>query len=392
MSKADALFIVLQWIHWRMASSLMLLTYPYRPDPRVFREARALLRHGIKVNLIAWDREGRLPKKAEEDGVNVIRLGPRCPYRSAGKVLARLPTFWLRALNASRKIKFDLVHCHDFDTIPVGMLIAKLNGKPLLYDAHELYSEMIRKDVGGIADSVWRMESSCSRKVDEIVTVNETLAEKLSTGRRTRARIVSNSPDTGALDGHEPAQIRERYGLRGFVASYLGSLEPGRFLEELMACMEPTGKVSMAIAGSGTLKPVIERASRSNPAVKLLPTVDTDEALRITWASDIVIAMLDPSNPNYKVSTPVKILDAMACGRPVITSKGLDFAKTVEKVGCGFVIPYEKEDFKKTLQIALAEPKLLAEMGRRGREHFEKELSWERSKDELLKAYKALTG
>jgi glycosyltransferase involved in cell wall biosynthesis len=375
-----------------MPSSLMLLTYPYRPDPRVFREARALVRHGAKVRLIAWDREGDLPKHADENGVEVIRVGPKCPYRSAGKVISRLPRFWFKALRASRKLDFDIIHCHDFDTLPLGLLISKLRRTPVLYDAHELYSEMVRKDVGSVSDLVWRAESCLAKKPEELVTVNEKLAEKLSEGRKTKARIVTNSPDTGILEGLDAQQIRERHNLRGFVVSYLGSMEPGRFVEELVASVEPSDKVTLAMGGNGTLRPVAEKASLHNSAIRFLGTLDTDEALRVTWASDIVVAMLDPTNPNYRASTPVKVLDAMACGRPVVTSQGLDISKKVEEIGCGFVIPYDRAAFRETLLKATASPKLLETMGRKGLEYYEKELSWERSRDELLKAYKALVG
>jgi len=370
----------------------MLLTYPYRPDPRVFREARALVRHGIKVHLIAWDREGHRPKRADENGVDVIRLGPRCPYRSAGKVISRLPRFWFRALRASRKLQFDVVHCHDFDTLPLGIMMSKLRGVPVLYDAHELYSEMVRKDVGAVSNLIWRAESCIAKMPEELVTVNEKLAERLSEGRKTKVRIVTNSPDTGILEGLDAQQIRERHNLRGFVVSYLGSMEPGRFVEELVAAVGPSDKITLALGGDGTLRPVAEKASLHNSAIKFLGTLDTDEALRVTWASDLVVAMLDPSNPNYRASTPVKILDAMACGKPVVTSQGLDISKKVEEVGCGFVIPYDGKAFRETVLKAASSPKMLEQMGRKGLEYYEKELSWERSRDELLKAYKALVG
>lgn len=373
-----------------MPSSLMLLTYPYRPDPRVFREARALVRHGIKVRLIAWDREGHLPERADENGIEVIRVGPRCAYRSAGKVISRLPRFWLRALRASKRLDFDIVHCHDFDTLPLGLLISRLRRVPAIYDAHEIYSEMVRKDVGAVSDLIWRAERCMARRPEELVTVNEKLAERLSAGRKTRPRIVTNSPDTGILEGLDARQIRERHNLRGFVVSYLGSMEPGRFVEELLAAVEPTDKITLAIGGNGTLRPLAEKASLHNPAIRFLGTIDTDEALRVTWASDLVVAMLDPANPNYRASTPVKVLDAMACGRAVVTSQGLDISGKIEEVGCGFVIPYDKAAFRETLLKASASPEALETMGRKGREYYEKELSWERSCDELLDAYRKL--
>ena len=140
------------------------------------------------------------------------------------------------------------------------------------------------------------------------------------------------------------------------------------------------------------MRPVAEKASLGNPSVKFLGTVDTDEALRVTWASDLIVTMLDPTNPNYRVSTPVKVLDAMACGRPMVISEGLDISSKVTETGCGFVIPYDREAFKATIAKALTSDDLLREMGRKGKEYFDKQWSWERSEIELLKAYQALLG
>jgi len=373
-----------------MAKSLMLLSNPYRPDPRVLREARALTRAGHEVSLMAWDREGGHARTSDENGVSVIRLGPRCQFRDPVQVLIRLPWFWLHALRGARKGQFDIVHAHDFDTLPVGMLLARLGGKPVLYDAHELYSKMIGSEVGGLSKLIWLAERCFARHADGVVTVNASMAKVLSRGRRNRARVVTNSPDPSVLEGCDRKAVREKHGLRGFVLSYLGSLEPGRFVEELVGAFPPGGGVTVAIGGNGTLMPLAERASLHNPSVRFVGTVDTDEALRITWASDLVVSMLDPANPNYRVSTPVKVLDAMASSRPVVISEGLDMAETVRRAGCGFVIPYDREAFRQAVEKASQSPSLLAEMGEKGRAYFDRELSWTRSRDELLAAYRAL--
>ena len=375
-----------------MPSTLMLLTNPFRPDPRVLREARPLMKHGLKVQLIAWDRDGALPKRATEHGIEVLRLGPKCPYRSAGKLLSRLPRFWFRALNTSRRLEFGLVHCHDFDTLPIGLVIGRLRGKPVLYDAHEIYSNMVRKDIGGFSRIVWWFERMLSRRADEIITINDTLAKSLSASRKSLPKIVMNSPDTSVLEGANATEIRARYDLKGFVVSYLGSLEPGRFIQEMVSSIEPSGKITLVIGGAGTMRPVAEKASLGNSSVKFLGTVDTDDALRVTWASDLVVVMLDPTNPNYRISTPIKVLEAMACERPMVISEGLDISSKITETGCGFVIPYDREAFKATIAKALTSHDRLREMGRKGKAYFDKQWSWERSEVELLKAYQALLG
>lgn len=370
----------------------MLLSNPFRPDPRVLIEGRALTASGVKVHLISWDREGGRPKRTEEEGLKVIRLGPLTPTRSPVKILRRLPVFWLKALNARKSVSFDLVHAHDFDTLPLGLMIARLARKPLLYDAHELYAKMIEGEVGPLSRLVWWWERRCAKSADAVITVSDALANELSKGRKDRARVVSTSQDPSILKGLDGGEIRRRYGLKGFVVSYLGSLEPGRFVEELASSFGPDDGVTVVVGGTGTMGTRIERIASENPALKYIGVVDTDEALRITYASDLVVAMMDPSNPNNVVGTPGKIINSMACGRPLITTRGLQIAEKIDKAGAGIVVPYEKAAFRDAVMKATKDARNLAGMGRKGRDLYDREYSWEMSRNELLKAYQALLG
>ncbi len=371
---------------------MMLLTNPHRTDPRVLRETRALVAAGHAVTVIAWDRDAGADSEAEEHGARVIRLGPAAPYRSPAKVFAGLMGFWAKAFSASRRLDFDCVHCHDFDTLPLGKVIARLRGKPVLYDAHEVYSYMIKKDVGRAAMALWPIEKCLSSRADEVVTMNEIMVETLSKGRDKPARLVRNSPDLSPLEGESVQEIRRRYGLEGFVISYLGSLEPGRGVEHLSTMFSPEDGVTVVIGGGGTLRPFVEGKAAQNPCIRFIGQVEMDEALKITYASDLVPAAQDPTNLNYVMGTPIKVLEAMACGRPVITSRGIGISKVVEEAGCGFVVDYGPEELRETVVSASKSPEKLAEMGRLGVRYFERHLSWERSKEELLETYRALTG
>jgi glycosyltransferase involved in cell wall biosynthesis len=373
-----------------MPSTLMLLSNPHRPDPRVLLEARALRGAGYGVNIIAWDREASRAPEEDDEGIHVVRLGPKCPSRSAGNILTRLPRFWMKALRASNVIGFDVVHAHDFDTLPLGMAISKLSGKPLLYDAHELYAKMIENEVGPLSKIVWMWERRCARKAEAVITVSNALASELSVGRKHKATVVATSQDPSVIDGADVREIREMYGLKGFVVSYLGSLEPGRFVEEFINSFKPQDKITLLIGGSGTLEPLVAKEARNNQALKFIGTVGADEALKLTWASDLVVAMMDPSNPNNVIGTPGKIINALAVDRPIVTTKGLDIAKKVEDAGCGIAIPYSGTAFVEAVLKAAADTRTLMDMGRKGRDLYDKEYSWTRSKDELLKVYQSL--
>jgi glycosyltransferase involved in cell wall biosynthesis len=204
------------------------------------------------------------------------------------------------------------------------------------------------------------------------------------------ATVVATSQDPSVIDGADVREIREKYGLKGFVVSYLGSLEPGRFVEEFITSFKPEDNITLLIGGSGTLEPLVAKEARNNQALKFIGTVGADDALKLTWASDLVLAMMDPSNPNNVIGTPGKIINALAVGRPMVTTKGLNIAKKVEDAGCGVVIPYSRSAFVEAVLKVAADPRTLTSMGRKGRELYDKEYSWTLSKGELLKVYQAL--
>jgi hypothetical protein len=196
-----------------MPSTLMLLSNPYRPDPRVLAEARALMSAGYEVTLLAWDREQTRPSRSEEGGVHVLRMGPKCPDRSASKMLTRLPRFWYRAANASKGIKFDVVHSHDYDTLPLGRAISAMSGKPLLYDAHELYAKMVMNEVGPSWKLIWWLERWCARRADLTITVSDAPAAELPPSRSGKALVVSTTQDPSLIAGASAADTRKKYGL-----------------------------------------------------------------------------------------------------------------------------------------------------------------------------------
>ncbi len=375
-----------------MASTLMLLANPYRPDPRVRIEAKTLTAAGYRVQILAWSRDTGKAETIEEEGVEIIRTGPVCPFRSAGRMVSSLPRYWMAALRASRSMQFDLIHSHDLDTLPLGLCISRLTGKPLIYDGHELYSAMVKDDVGPMYRPLSILERLLVVRADSVVTVSETLADILSRGRSDKARIVRTSPDVTPASAEEIASIRAKYGIGGFVLGYLGSLEPGRFVEELIGAFDPEDGVTVLIAGSGSLQEKVKDAAAHKSNVIYVGSISAEEALRLTAASDLVTAMMDPGNPNNVIGTPGKILNSMALGKPVVTNEGLEIAKLVESAGCGIIVQYNRDDFRQSILKSMKNLAQLKDKGEKGKIHFDKHLSWSKSRDELLAAYRFMLG
>ena len=127
-----------------MTHIVMLLSNAFRPDPRVEREAHALVNHGHRVTIICWDRQAELPPRENYNGTEIIRVHSiRSAYGSGWRQLFYLPRFWRVASQLAWEFRPGIVHCHDLDTLYAGRQIKKQLKCPLIYDAHEHYPALM---------------------------------------------------------------------------------------------------------------------------------------------------------------------------------------------------------------------------------------------------------
>jgi len=109
----------------------MVVSNPCDPDPRVEKEALALASAGYTVTIHAFDREGNRPKEELLNGIRILRyrvgVTPRgAPNLFTGlKVLRGLQRFRRKVAETLESEKVDIVHCHDADTLWVGLRVKK---------------------------------------------------------------------------------------------------------------------------------------------------------------------------------------------------------------------------------------------------------------------------
>src|ERR1700729_1228732 len=126
---------------------LMLLTNAYDPDPRVRQEALSLIGMGCRVQLLAWDRDRKAPASESMEGVEVRRVFLASAHGRGNTQIFFYAWLYLKMLWLGWRTSFDAVHCHDLDTLPLGFLLGKSKGKPIVYDAHESFADMLEGNV-----------------------------------------------------------------------------------------------------------------------------------------------------------------------------------------------------------------------------------------------------
>ena len=77
----------------------MILSNPFRPDPRVDQEAKTLSAQGHQVTVICWDRHGELARQETRDGFGIVRIqNVNAGYGTGWRLAPQIPRFWRQAV------------------------------------------------------------------------------------------------------------------------------------------------------------------------------------------------------------------------------------------------------------------------------------------------------
>jgi glycosyltransferase involved in cell wall biosynthesis len=337
---------------------LMLLGNGYEPDARVRAEALAMTRAGLGVSILAWDRDGVLPGKETMEGVAVERVGPRSTHGRGRGQSTYLVGFWARALARLSRRSFDLIWCHDLDTLPAGVLLGGARGCPVVFDAHESYPDMVAASVGSrmVAGLRW-LERHLARRVAAVVTVGERLSAKFRQMGARRTVIAGNWKDPAEYRSTASgrAAVRARFGIPrdAWLVTCVGFLAAERKVEELIAAVRGLDDVYLLIGGRGPLVDACAAVAAEGGRVRFAGWVPPAEVPAVTSAGDAVYYGFDPSNGNARFSAPNKLFEALAAGVPVVTGPFGEIEVIVRACRCGVVVPdYRPESIREGLRRA----------------------------------------
>jgi glycosyltransferase involved in cell wall biosynthesis len=328
----------------RSKTILMLLTNAYDPDPRVRQEALTLVAMGCSVRLLAWDRDLKSPAAETMEGVEVdrVRLASR-HGRGTSQIFFYL-ALYLRLLWRGWRTRFDVVHCHDLDTLPLGFVLGKLKQKPVVYDSHESFMDMLEGSVHpAVRAAILRLENYLIRRVDVLITVGEKLRRAFEARGARRTAVVGNWK---ALEDYERtdeqnAAVRKRLGVPqgAILISCITQLLKNRMIEELVEAAADFPNVYILLAGKGALETQVRQWAAENPRVLFPGFVHASEVPAYTCASDVIYCGFDPENPNAAYAAPNKLFEALAAGRPLISPDVGEIGDIIRRGNCGVVTP-----------------------------------------------------
>lgn len=338
----------------------MFLYKPLRHDSRVLQEARTLGGAGYEVLVVA---SHMAPTTAESSGrvrVLTVNRGPRSgwllwgiiertrakvgrtssrPQRAVGQVaiLAALATYgslawWrylLRALRAAASERADLYVAHDLETLPVAVAAKMMSGGQLLYDSHELYTELPRVRRAPLSRRRWSaIERALIGRADRVMTVSETLARLLHDRYGIALPcVLLNVPHEEPITDATAPDLRAELGIshRIPIILHLGYLQPDRGLEQLISTMPSCPETILVLMGEGqmsyvsSLKELVQRLQLSS-RVRFVPLVAPEHVIANSKSADVGVVLAQPASLSYYGSLPNKLFQYLAAGLPVVAS------------------------------------------------------------------------
>lgn len=373
-------------------SILMLLTNVYDPDPRVRQEALALIGMGCHIKILAWDRDLKAPAIETMEGVGVERVFVSSTHGRGATQLFFYGWLYLKMLWRGLRTPFDAVHCHDLDTLPLGFVMGKLKRKPIVYDAHESFPDMLEGSVHPrIRHALTLLENFFIRRIDLLITVGEKLRQYFAARGARRSVVVGNWKrlEDFARSGQQNAEVRRRLGIPegALLVVCVTQLLKDRKIEELFQAAADCPNVYVLVGGKGVLQDMVEHAAQSNPRIRFVGFVSGKQIADYTCAGDVVYYGFDPQNPNARFSAPNKLHEALAAGRPLITGDFGEIADVVREARCGLVLPeYNAGEIRKAFDV-MADADARSTMAENAKRFGATSFNWEKGEETLHREY-----
>jgi glycogen synthase len=316
---------------------LFALVGDVRLSSRALRQLRWLSDDGLTVEVLTFGppAAGEL---APGVGLSVLRRP-----RGGG------PAFFWRAHRlfaaAARQRPARVFHASDLYTLPALSVAAERHGGRLLYDSRELFPFVDATAGRPWTQKAWSaLERRYVRRAHAVITVNESIAERLAaTYGIERPVVVHNVPSGVAAGG--AAALREAPAPAGDrpVVLYQGLFREGRGLRHLITAMTEVPDAQLLLVGDGPLRAELEALARSllGSRARLLPFTPPDELRALTATADVGVCLLEPITESVRLALPNKLFEYLAAGVPVVVSDLPEMAAVVRRFDVGLVIPHD---------------------------------------------------
>lgn len=300
-----------------------------------------------------------------------------------------------RAVALGRRERTDVVYFRSgFNILP--LFLKRTLGARVVLEVNADGLEFLRQEgAHPLARWLHRLAEGVNvRGSDRIVAITPGLKQMLVTRYGippAKVSVIPSGTDPDHFAPQEAARARQRIGLDpdrpviGFVGLFYRHQGVATLLEALARLRPGFPKLAGLIVGDGVMRQAWEaQAHRLGiaDAARFPGQVPYSEVPTYLNAMDVVVA---PFTADRGETSPFKVLDAMACGRPVVASAIPSLRPLAEASGAlTLVAPDDPDGLAAALESLLADPARRQAIGSRARAFVVAHHAWGRIAEGLL--------
>ncbi|MGC9151483.1 MAG: glycosyltransferase [Microbacter sp.] len=329
-------------------TAIVCVTNDLTTDQRVHKTCLTLQKHGYRV--IEY---GRLLPKSIPITRSYLTVRKKLWFRDGPSFYAE---YNIRLFFYLLFRKVDLIVSNDVDTLPAAFLAALLRRKDLLFDAHELFSEVPELVKRPFVKKFWqKIEDWILPHVHKSITVCQSIADHYCNKYHIDMKVVRNVPlyKKPLLTNRLSANDRK-------IILYQGSLNVGRGLEWVFEAMPMIDQAQLVIIGDGYKRKELKTLASQlhiEDKVQFLGAIRGEQLHEYTAGANIGLCLLEKMGLNYYYALPNRIFDYIQAGIPVLATRFPEIANIVDTFHTGVLIDhYEPEFLAETINQMLAHP------------------------------------
>ncbi|WP_294201215.1 glycosyltransferase [uncultured Chryseobacterium sp.] len=344
-------------------------------DQRIEKVCRTLHEKGYEIELIGnnWNGAEKMTRPYSFSRISLVSKSLKTAYFEFN---------WKLYQELKKRVDLDtILHANDLDALLPNYILAKKLNIPLIFDSHEIFSEMPAIQ-GKMSQKLWRyLEKKLVPDQQFMITASKGYAYWFKKKYGVDPVVVQNAPRKLNFNQKIPDNHPK-------IVLYQGAINPFRGIDKAILAMKHLDHVIFKIAGDGPKKKEYENLvlkENLQHKVEFLGKLLPEDLQKVTLTADCGMSIEENGGESYYYSLPNKVLDSIQARVPVILSNLPEMQNIKRQFDIGEIIAsHEPMDIAKAIQAVL----------NRGRESYLHELEkaaailcWENEEVKLLNVF-----
>ena len=327
-----------------MNKNLHISLTQFLNESRVLKETQTLVESGFvnEVFVTALWEEG-LEEHVKIDNNRTLWRVPLKSRNWSKSLLFQLFKYIEYAIKVgkyAKKNKITIVTIHGLGLLPLGFLIKLTCGAKLVYDCHELETEMFGLHGMRKRAAKW-IERLFISTVDLVIVVSQSINDwYVDAYNLENICTVLNCPHKVILKRTDRLQTELGIPMDKKIVLYQGGLQEGRGIEELLSVFSRWNDELhvLVFMGYGGLELKVKEAAYKFPNIYYQPAVPPDIVLSYTCSAHVGVSYIYNDSLNDRYCLPNKLFEYLMAGLPVLVNNAPEMKRLVEERQVGMVL------------------------------------------------------